>query len=74
MKGRLLFVVAMTLTMSAGALIGQQQSALLAPDTIYHNGKVMTVDTPFTIAEAVGADARRRATPGYARRSTATLG
>lgn len=52
MKGRRLVVTAALLIMiSAGALVGQQ-SPVLAPDTIYHNGKVITVDTPFTIAEA----------------------
>lgn len=37
---------------SAATLAAQQLPALLAPDAIYHSGKVVTVDTAFTVAEA----------------------
>ncbi len=46
------FIIVACLTMSAVALFGQQAPPALAPDVIYHNGRVVTVDQAFTIAEA----------------------
>lgn len=40
------------LVVSAATIVGQQVPGLLAPDAIYHNGKVVTVDKAFAIAEA----------------------
>src|SRR5215213_11802770 len=43
--------VAAWVLLSTSTLLAQRPSPL-APDVIYHNGHVLTVDQPFTIAEA----------------------
>src|ERR1019366_3701946 len=40
------------LTLSVSVLFAQQIPPQLAPDAVYYNGKIVTVDKPFTIAEA----------------------
>jgi len=47
-----LLLLAWLMTVSAAAVMAQQPPAVLAPDAIYDNGKVVTVDRAFTIAEA----------------------
>ncbi|OFW38661.1 MAG: hypothetical protein A3J28_09135 [Acidobacteria bacterium RIFCSPLOWO2_12_FULL_60_22] len=49
---RFAWIMVAAWVVSAGTLFGQQVSPLLAPDTIYYNGKIITVDRPFSIAEA----------------------
>jgi predicted amidohydrolase YtcJ len=44
---------------SANAIFAQQIPAQLAPDTIYYDGKIVTVDKPFTIAEAFAVKSDR---------------
>src|SRR5262245_26634231 len=70
---RLVVAVAAWLLASISVLSAQIVSPL-APDAIYHNGKIVTVDQPFTIAQAfavkdgkfiaVGSDAAVRALAG----------
>jgi hypothetical protein len=67
-------IVAVIVTAFASVLFAQQVSPLIAPDAVYYNGKIVTVDEAFTIAEAVavkqgrfvgvGRDAEIRALAG----------
>ncbi len=52
------FAMLAWLLMSAGTLSGQQP-AQLVPDAIFYNGKIITVDPPFSIAEAFAVQADR---------------
>jgi len=52
MRGVLAVAVMVTF---ACVLVAQQVSPLIAPDTVYYNGKIVTVDEAFTIAEAIAA-------------------
>lgn len=47
-----LLLLACLIATSAATVVAQQIPVLLAPDAIYYNGKVVTVDKAFTIAEA----------------------
>ena len=47
-----LLVVTWLIAASAATVLAQQLPAMLAPDAIYYNGKVVTVDKAFTVAEA----------------------
>ena len=47
-----LLVVTWLIAASAATVLAQQLPAMLAPDAIYYNGKVVTVDNAFTVAEA----------------------
>lgn len=40
------------LVLSAATVVGQQTPVSLAPDAVYYNGKVVTVDKAFTVTEA----------------------
>ena len=67
-------LVAWLIATSAVTVVAQQIPALLVPDAIYHNGKVVTVDKTFTVTEAfavkdgrflaVGRNAEMRALAG----------
>ena len=49
---RIALVCAFWLLAAAGALFGQQQTAFV-PDEIFYNGKIITVDSAFSVQEAV---------------------
>ncbi len=49
MKKRFVWIAAIAIAASSSLGYGQQ-----AADTILHNGKVLTVDANFSVAEAVG--------------------
>ena len=49
---RWIFVVLASLAVSACGQDGQDVPSALAPDAIYHSGHVVTVDEPFSVAEA----------------------
>ncbi len=46
---RFMFRVVVLLLAAAAGVHGQQVSPLTAPDTIFHNGKMIPVDRPFPI-------------------------
>jgi len=45
-------ILAWLFVASVAALAAQQVPTLLAPDAIYHNGRILTVDKAFSVAEA----------------------
>ena len=55
------FLLRITLTVLAAACGGLVPNAL-APDTILVNGKIVTVDADFSIAEAVAPGRRKQVT------------
>jgi predicted amidohydrolase YtcJ len=59
MRARFVSLMVLCLTVSASSLSAQQIPAQLAPDTIYFNGKIVTVDKPFTIAQAFAVKGER---------------
>lgn len=48
---RFVLLMAVWLSLTMGTLFGQQGAALV-PDTIFYNGKIITVDSAFSIQEA----------------------
>ncbi|HWP84835.1 MAG TPA: amidohydrolase family protein [Terriglobia bacterium] len=46
-------IMGVVLLLAAGTLPGQRLAAQQAPDWVLHNGRILTVDAHFTIAEAI---------------------